>query len=222
MSAFIVDAVCRLAALARRRRHVGVKPPVRVNLGSGPMVRTTGWVNIDASAHLLVRWLPERMLRLLLRWTEVGPFWAGALKRERFVFYDLSRGIPLPSGCAEAIYSSHMLEHMEQESAALLLSDCRRVVSPTGVLRVVVPTVEGEDPLELTSRYLHTHKSRWDPTSLERALKSAGFEAVVALDFRVGRCPDLERLDNRPGRSLYVEAYPSRVFGTGGDVEVTA
>ena len=205
----VVDRVCRLAASARRRRRVRVDGPVRVNLGSGPMVRTRGWLNVDASAHLLVRWLPEPLLRRLLRSTEVGPSWSGALRRERFVFHDLRYGIPLPDGCAEAIYASHVLEHLPTASARLLLLECRRVVTSSGVVRVVVPTVdEDDDPFAEGSRYLHTHMSRWDPGSLRRALSDAGFATVAQVGYRVGRCPELESLDNRPDRSLYMEAYP--------------
>ncbi len=166
----------------------------------------SGWIGIDASAHLLVRWLPEPLLRALLRKTSVGEQATGPLKEGRFVFWDLSYGIPFADSTAQAVLSSHMLEHMTDASASHLLRECRRVLHRGGVLRVVVPEIsqDDEDIYERSQRHLHAHQSRWTWPKLCAALESAGFSSVERVSYRVGRCPDLEILDNRP-ESLFVE-----------------
>jgi SAM-dependent methyltransferase len=56
--------------------------------------------------------------------------------------HDLSRGIPLPDASCDAVYHSHVLEHVRRDEVAPFLSECRRVLKPGGVLRVVVPDLE--------------------------------------------------------------------------------
>ena len=147
-----------------------------------------------------------------MRHTKVGERAAAPLKRGRFVFSDLSNGIPFADGTAEALLSSHMLEHLTDTDASLLLRECHRVLNHGGVLRVVVPEVgdEEEDAYEQADRLLHTHRSRWTWPKLRGSLESAGFVAVERVSYRVGRCPDLELLDNRP-ESLFVEATRSAI-----------
>lgn len=211
MLAQLHDRGLRALAWVRRGQRIrNAGAPVRVNLGSGPLVQAKGWINIDASSHLLVRWLPEPLLRRLLALTEVGPDCASTLKRERFVFHDLRNGIPLPDGCADAIFCSHVLEHMADSDVAPLLVECRRVIKARGIVRFVVPVVadDEEDPYEDVGRYLHTHLSRYSWDKLESIFLQAGFARVERLAYRQGHCPGIDDLDNRP-ESLFVEAYPS-------------
>lgn len=55
---------------------------------------------------------------------------------------DLSQGLPLPDGCMDAVYASHMLEHLDRDKAPEMLAECRRVLRPGGVLRLAVPDLE--------------------------------------------------------------------------------
>ena len=55
---------------------------------------------------------------------------------------DLTRGVPFPEGRFDAVYHSHVLEHLDQEAGRSFLRECHRVLSPGGVLRVAVPDVE--------------------------------------------------------------------------------
>jgi len=59
------------------------------------------------------------------------------------VRYDLRQGLPFDEGVCDVIYHSHLLEHLTHEAARLFLSDCFRVLRPGGILRVVVPDLEG-------------------------------------------------------------------------------
>lgn len=55
---------------------------------------------------------------------------------------DLSQGLPFKDGCMDAVYASHMLEHLDRAKAPELLAECRRVLRPGGVLRLAVPDLE--------------------------------------------------------------------------------
>jgi len=55
---------------------------------------------------------------------------------------NVARGIPLPSGCATHIFASHLLEHLYYPGeASRFISECRRLLSPGGVLRLIVPDI---------------------------------------------------------------------------------
>jgi hypothetical protein len=49
------------------------------------------------------------------------------------------------------------------------------------------------------------HWWHYNAVSLEALLRRVGFGGVWQRDYRQGRCPDVERIDNRPG-SLFMEA----------------
>jgi SAM-dependent methyltransferase len=53
--------------------------------------------------------------------------------------------LPLPwqDATFEAVYSSHVLEHLPRGKAPLLLKQIRRILRPKGILRLVVPDLAG-------------------------------------------------------------------------------
>ncbi|MBE2240723.1 MAG: methyltransferase domain-containing protein [Caldilineaceae bacterium] len=57
--------------------------------------------------------------------------------------YDVTRGMPFPDNSLDAVYLSHMLEHLEKTTARAVLSESFRVLCSGGVVRVVVPDLEG-------------------------------------------------------------------------------
>ena len=83
-----------------------------VNLGCGP-VWHPAWQNYD------LRPRPPHVRRL-----------------------DVRRPLPLPDGSADAVYHSHVLEHLPPAAADRLLGECRRILRPGGILRVAVPDLE--------------------------------------------------------------------------------
>lgn len=62
---------------------------------------------------------------------------------------DINKGLPFPSGTAAVCYSSHLLEHLDKNSARQLLGECMRVLNKSGVVRIAVPDLEG-----ITREYL--------------------------------------------------------------------
>lgn len=72
-------------------------------------------------------------------WTNIDLEAAGPGVRQ----YDLRRGLPYPDHSFDAVYHSHVLEHLTPQDAVSMITECRRVLRPGGVLRVVVPDLEG-------------------------------------------------------------------------------
>ena len=57
--------------------------------------------------------------------------------------HNLREGVPLPDASVDLVYCSHLLEHFSKQEAPAFLSECRRVLRKGGVVRVVVPDLEG-------------------------------------------------------------------------------
>jgi predicted SAM-dependent methyltransferase len=82
---------------------------IRVNIGCGRRP-INGWVNLDMLAD------------------------------PRIVYWDCRKGLPFRDGAVTSIYAEHFLEHLEYgDEARKFLHNCRRCLSDTGILRIVVP-----------------------------------------------------------------------------------
>lgn len=57
--------------------------------------------------------------------------------------HNLLAGIPFGDGQFDVVYHSHVLEHFPKDQAATFIKECFRVLKPGGVIRVVVPDLEG-------------------------------------------------------------------------------
>lgn len=86
--------------------------PVLVNIGCG-RVWHPYWINLDHQPTS----------------PEVRPF-------------DLRKPLPFESGTVDAVYASHLLEHLDRTEGARLMQECRRVLKPGGIVRIVVPDLE--------------------------------------------------------------------------------
>ena len=135
---------------------------VRLNVGAGAAT-VPGWLNLDASPTLLVtKLLPSPLLGALAAILPVsrrGALQAYAREGAHLVWGDARRGLPLADGAADAVYTSHFLEHVRRTDALRFLRECHRVLRPGGVLRIVVPDLrrlarqylEGEGGRRLTA-----------------------------------------------------------------------
>ena len=56
---------------------------------------------------------------------------------------DLQKGLPLEDNSCRTVYHSHVLEHLPKNQAPDFIAECFRVLAPGGILRVVVPDLEG-------------------------------------------------------------------------------
>lgn len=57
--------------------------------------------------------------------------------------HDAAMPLPFNDSCFDACYCSHLLEHLTRDEARLLLFEMYRVLKPGGVVRLVVPDLEG-------------------------------------------------------------------------------
>ncbi len=113
--------------------------PVQVVLNLGCGVRTSPRCrNVDWSPYLRLKTSPlgRNIARLVLT----------GHRRERFLaldddirVHDLRRGIPWPASSVDAVYSSHVLEHIDRCHAESFAREMYRVLKPGGVVRIVVP-----------------------------------------------------------------------------------
>jgi ubiquinone/menaquinone biosynthesis C-methylase UbiE len=61
---------------------------------------------------------------------------------EQVVQTDLIKGIPLKSDSVEVVYHSHVLEHFSKDDGNYFISECYRVLKPSGIIRIAVPDLE--------------------------------------------------------------------------------
>jgi len=233
----------------RNVRHVphakdatsGSKPKdgryIRINVGCGASP-TEGWLNFDNSMTIrIIRW--PWLARFLLSSRiidEAKCKFVMSACEARIRYANASHHIPLPSGGVDAVYTSHMFEHLDRREAASFLAEARRVLRPDGILRVAVP-----DVAKYINKYLETgdadsfveatgmcrprptglaarlgmaltgprnHLWMYDARSLTKALEGAGFVDVTVLP--AGRtkisAPGWLNLVERSHQSVYVEA----------------
>jgi len=57
------------------------------------------------------------------------------------VYLDATKPFPFPDKSIDCIFSEHMIEHIDYDSALSMLSECRRVMRPGGTLRIATPNV---------------------------------------------------------------------------------
>jgi predicted SAM-dependent methyltransferase len=109
----------------------------RLHLGCG-LTAPSGWLNVDGSLQATLAKYPRvRSLigRLgLVPQTQVQIPWPTTVMRA-----DLRKKLPFPDGAFDAVYSSHLLEHLYRAEALALLQESRRVLRPGGICRAVVP-----------------------------------------------------------------------------------
>jgi SAM-dependent methyltransferase len=182
-----------------------------------------GWVNTDVTPHLRVAKIPG------LSWLMHK---LGLMSDERYEehrknifkniqYLNVTKPWSFQDGNFEAIYSSHVLEHLPLRGAKVCLAECYRCLKSGGVLRISVPDLDAFvrdfDPTQSMdwatklfeaneSSEKNMHHFMYNFVSLQTLLKSVGFSQVTRRDFQEGICPDVEKLDNRPG-SLFVEAF---------------
>lgn len=214
---------------------------IKVNAGCG-LSPTPGWLNFDNSFSVRVAALP--LVPSALRHTGFLGAKSGELAelaREGSIrFANAAARIPCTSGSVAAVYSSHMIEHLDRAEARAFLAEVLRVLQPGGVLRIVAP-----DLFKLVNTYLTTEdadelvaglhmgldrpagfraRARWalagprhhlwmyDGESLSRLLRAAGFENPAVMPPGLTRISEPGKLDlaERESESVYVEAFRPR------------
>ncbi len=113
----IWNAVFRYKQWHNRRRFGNC---VKINIGAGPVVSTSGWLNLD---YLKSGWTDLSSARIDINW-------------------DIRNGIPFGNGTVCAIYMSHVLEHLNWNEGIKLLKECSRILKNKAVIRIIVPDAD--------------------------------------------------------------------------------
>lgn len=126
-----VDRLLDIVAHLPRRKISGTD--LKLNLGSGTVV-APGWVNFDLSPNALASSAPVAILNVLYRASGSRHLmsrddYIARLTSSRFVFSDLTRGIPVADGAAAVVYSSHFVEHLRSSEARALIRESFRVLA---------------------------------------------------------------------------------------------
>ena len=58
--------------------------------------------------------------------------------------HDLRKGIPFADNSVDAVYHSHVLEHIDRAAVPGFLTEIHRVLRPGGIHRIVVPDLESQ------------------------------------------------------------------------------
>lgn len=86
---------------------------------------------MDSSLNSLVQRIPgvRRLMKVLGRTTYELPA----------AYLDVRSAWPLADGSVDVVYASHLFEHLTMHDGQTFLREARRVLRPSGVLRLVVP-----------------------------------------------------------------------------------
>lgn len=215
----------------------------KLNIGCG-LTPTPGWVNYDNSLSFLLAKVP--WLTSLL--SAAGALTSGHLRAIEFArseknivrFVDARKGIPEPDASVAAVYSSHMLEHLDRAEARRFLCEVHRVLVPGGVVRLAVPDLgrlvqlysqSNDADAFLSQMYMGIEQPRtilqrirlamvgfrhhlwmYDEHSLVDLLTACGFAGAARQAAGATRIKDPGHLDlsEREEESLYVEAERSQ------------
>jgi len=92
-----------------------------------------GWVNFDGSPTVRFERLPL-----------LGHLYKKNANRfpQNVHFGDIIRGLPVEDSSCDAVYCSHVLEHLALEDFRLALKNTLRILKPGGRFRFVVPDLE--------------------------------------------------------------------------------
>jgi predicted SAM-dependent methyltransferase len=183
-----------------------------------------GWLNTDITPHIWIAKIPFAP-RIL--------YSAGFMTEQRYhqhvnsifsslSYLDLSKPLPFTGNSVDAIFSSHVFEHLFMDEVERLIQEIHRCLTPGGICRVVVPDLEKiikifdrQDPRQFVTAIFevsarrnvkNAHHCGFTGSLLEKLFREAGFTETAVLAYKVGRCPDVEELDNRPEESLFFEA----------------
>jgi predicted SAM-dependent methyltransferase len=111
--------------------------PSKLHLGCG-LNAVDGWLNVDGSWNARLAKFP-RLRRALAGARIISPEAARVPWRADLRILDVRDPLPFAAATFEAVYASHLLEHLYLADALRLLRECLRVLRPGGTLRLVVP-----------------------------------------------------------------------------------
>jgi SAM-dependent methyltransferase len=220
---------------------IAIKSDINLNIGCG-LSPTPGWLNFDNSLSVrIARWPVLSSVLGGLGFLGGSSAKLGAMTQLGNVrFANAANRIPCPAGCSSAVYSSHMIEHLDRAEARAFLAEVMRVLRPGGVVRLAAPDLsllvraylgDGDADGFVSGTHMgldrpcglrawakwtlvgpRHHLWMYDGESLATMLSEAGFEDAAVVPPGSTRIPEPGRLDlrERAAESVYVEAIRPR------------
>lgn len=109
----------------------------KVNIGCG-LCAGPSWTNVDGSWNA---WFANHRLLARILTPLIGRGWRawprGILRA------DVRGCLPFEPSSFDAVYTSHFLEHLPREDCVATLKRCYHILKPGGVMRLIVPDLEG-------------------------------------------------------------------------------
>ena len=127
----------RATSQASEKANTG---PLIINLGCGAKTSEL-CTNVDWSIFILLyqnQWMLPLMAPLIRR-DRVERVHE---MRGKTIFHNLRKGIPFPDNSADAIYHSHLMEHIDRDGVPTFQKEIFRVLKPGGIQRICVPSLE--------------------------------------------------------------------------------
>jgi SAM-dependent methyltransferase len=164
-------------------------------------------------------------------WVEPGWINSDLKEADGVVVADIRRGLPFDSDSFDCVVSIHALPELEYSELLPALAELRRVLRPSGTLRLGLPDLEksvdayrrgdrsyfqvGDEEMQTLGGKLATQlvwygysRSLFVPEFVEELLFKAGFRHVDHVEYGETHSGDpmIVSLDNRRQESFFVEA----------------
>lgn len=115
-----------------------MKKPNLLHLGCGPNVDKSDWIDCDGSWNALINCLPFKIPQLI-RFLYNSEGNKVKIFPKHIKYVNLHKQLPFQASSIDAIYASHVWEHLYYEDGVFALNECYRVCKPGGYVRLVVP-----------------------------------------------------------------------------------
>lgn len=187
-------------SMKRQKRHPKIK---KINLGGGSL-SIDGYINIDRC-------------------------------KEADIVHDILNPLPIESDSVEVIVMSHALNYFSYEEAKFVVAEIYRVLQKGGIIRASFPDLRifakayVENDIDFLFQKLPTGEDRFvgktigdkfiseayfyggvkyffDFESAAEIFKEAGFKQIKKCQYRKSKIPEIDKIDNRPELSCYLEA----------------
>jgi SAM-dependent methyltransferase len=202
------------------------------NIGCG-FDSPDSYLGVDGGVFILFKYLPEFVQRVFYKKTNISRFntfdeFYSKISKLNVLHFDLKYKVPFRDNSVSNIFSSHFLEHLFYDDAKKILSECYRVLTTNGIIRICVPSLDDEilliknaldnyenkkdlsiikyvidDRYGFIDKYTN-HKYMYNYDLMKKLLEDCGFKNIRQCKKYKGEIPDVNLLDTREG--LFVEA----------------
>lgn len=223
---FINESYLNLKKYLNFKIKIERDQPNMLNLGCGLEVHKN-FINIDSSPHAFISKMPNFIKHIFYNLSEVKNYYSkdqyiSLLEKNEFFHFNVADNIPVKNESIDAIYSSHLLEHLEKDIAIKLLEESYRVLKKKGIIRISIPDLDiaskllnTDDNEKILKKFFYTfengnefsrHRFMYNFTSIKKILLKCGYSQVNRCSFKKGMLEEAFDLDNREEESLFLEA----------------